>query len=141
MIAKLAWYWPFITYTIETALALLLIILLIDETYYDRSIPTSQRPSWGTRFQRLVGIAQRTAKQPSNMFLEAMTRPVKTVCKPVILMTNAFYLMTFAWAVGINSTLTLFLTTVYGFSTTSIGTLLTAPPHSQDYIRLTPIPS
>lgn len=134
------WYLPFIIYTIETFLAFLLVILFVEETYYDRKIPTDQREAMGrgSRWERLVGVQQRRTRQPSNSFGEAMMRPVKALCKPVILMTNAYYLLTFAWAVGINSTLSQFLTLVYGFTPTSIGMFcfLSSPSTPTFYLSL-----
>ena len=124
MIAKLAWYWPFVVYTIETAIALLLVILFVEETYYDPKATSIEHLHRSSRWKRLFGIAQRQAKQPDTTFLRAMMRPLKALTKPVILMTNAYYLITFAWAVGINGTLSQFLSTVYGFSPTSIGTAI-----------------
>lgn len=105
MISKLAWYWSFVVYTIETTICFLLVVLFVEETYYDRSFPTNQRSQRGARWERLFGIAQRRTKQPSNTFYQAMMRPVTAISKPVILITNAYYLLTFCWAVGIKTTL------------------------------------
>lgn len=121
MISKLAWYWPFILYTIETTVCFILVVLFVEETYYDRSIPIDERPQRGARWERLLGIAQRRTKQPSNTFFQAMMRPVTAISKPVILMTNIYYLFTFCWAVGINTALTQFLVNSYGFTTNGIG--------------------
>lgn len=136
IIAKESWYWPFIIYTIETALAFILVIFFVEETYYDRRIPPSQRPPRGSRLGRLVGTAQRRAQQPSNTFLEAMARPVKVLSKPVIVLTNVYYLLTFAWAVGINSTLAQFLAPVYQFTPTSIGSQATQFAHNPTSSRV-----
>ena len=121
MLSKLAWYWPWIVYTIETGLCLLLVVLFTEETCYDRTISPNQQLPRSNRFQLLTGIAQRRAKQPSNTFLEAMMRPIKVISKPVILLTNAYYLLILAWAVGINVTLSQFLTTSYNFTFNGIG--------------------
>lgn len=124
MVIDLAWYWPFIIYTIETAICLALVIFFVEETYYDRKIPEEQQPPHGSRLMRLIGVQQRRNRQPSNTFLEAMMRPIKAISKPVILLTNVYYLLTFAWSVGINATLAQLVAPLYGFGPKQIGRFL-----------------
>jgi len=122
MITKLQWYWPFIVYTIETTLCLVLVMIFVDETFYDRRIPLSQQAPRNSRLLRLVGVEQWRSRRQRNTFFQAMMRPVKAISKPVILMTNAYYLLTFAWSVGINATLAQFLNPLYNFGPKQIGT-------------------
>ena len=124
MITELAWYWPFIIYTIMTAICLALVIIFVEETYYNRKIPEGHQPPRGSRLLRLIGVQQRKNRQPANTFLEAMMRPVEAITKPVIFLTNVYYLFTFAWSVGINTTIAQLVTPLYGWGPRQLGRFL-----------------
>lgn len=48
-------------------------------------------------------------------------RPVKVIIKPTVFISCFYYLLTFAWVVGINTTLSIFLTPLYNFGPKQIG--------------------
>lgn len=48
-------------------------------------------------------------------------RPIRVICKPTVLLSTMYYLLTFAWVVGINTTLAIFLTPLYSFGPRQIG--------------------
>lgn len=121
MIAYKPWPTPFWVYTAETALVLLLTALFVDETYYDRRIPASAQPPRGSRISRVLGISQFRSRHLRNSFGSACMRIVKTIMKPTVMLATVYYLLTFAWVVGINTTLSLFLTPVYNFGPLQIG--------------------
>jgi hypothetical protein len=50
-----------------------------------------------------------------------MLRPVQTILKPTVFISSFYYLLTFAWVVGINTTLSIFLTPLYNFGPKQIG--------------------
>ncbi|KAL9596011.1 MAG: hypothetical protein Q9219_006095 [cf. Caloplaca sp. 3 TL-2023] len=127
MITKLSWHWPFWVYTIETGLCLAGIIIFFDETYYDRRLPMEKQPPRQTRFRRLVGVQQYQTRHLRNTFLEAMLRPIKAILKPTVFLSTIYFLFTFAWAVGINTTLSIFLGPLYNFGPKQIGFLYFAP--------------
>ncbi|KAK8031051.1 hypothetical protein PG990_000785 [Apiospora arundinis] len=103
MAAEKPWPVPFWVYVAESGLALILTILFVEETFYDRRIP-----AYKTRHLR-------------NSFAEACMRSVKVVIKPTVAISCIYYLLTFAWVVGINTTLSIFLGPVYGFGLKQIG--------------------
>ncbi|KAH8666313.1 major facilitator superfamily domain-containing protein [Xylariales sp. PMI_506] len=121
MVAAKPWPTPFWVYSAETALCLILITLFVDETFYDRRIPASEQPPRGSRVSRLLGIAQFRSRHLRNSFGQAWIRPLRALTKPTVLISTLYYLLTFAWVVGINTTLSLFLTPVYGFGPDQIG--------------------
>ena len=121
IIATKPWQVPFWVYVAETALCLVLAILFVEETYYDRRIAPSSQPPRGSRPARLLGIAQYRSRHLRNSFGQAMLRPIKTLLKPTVFMSSLYYLLTFAWVVGINTTLAIFLTPLYNFGPTQIG--------------------
>ncbi|KAL8895758.1 MAG: hypothetical protein Q9207_008027, partial [Kuettlingeria erythrocarpa] len=127
MLTRLSWRWPFWIYTIETGICLLAVIIWGDETYYDRRLPEEKQPPRVSHLLRLVGVEQWRSRRLRNGFLEAMMRPLKTISRPVVLLTNFYYMCTFAWVVGINATLALFLTSLYGFGPKQTGLFFLAP--------------
>lgn len=50
-----------------------------------------------------------------------MMRPLKVAIKPTVFISCIYYLLTFAWVVGINTTLAIFLTPLYNFGPKQIG--------------------
>lgn len=116
------WQWAFGVYSIMTGLCLIAVILFVDETYYDRKSPESQLPARGPKWKRLVGIEQWHSRHLRNTFRDAVMRPVTVICKPPVLISTLYYLLTFAWVVGINTTLSIFLGPLYGFGPKQIGT-------------------
>lgn len=124
------WQWAFGVYAIETFLCLVLIILFVEETYYDRRSKTYELVPNAPRWQRMLGIQQRTTKYIINTPLDAAMRPVSVILKPVVLWATLYYLLTFAWVVGINTTLSIFLGPLYGFQAKQIGIPSIPPPLS-----------
>ncbi|KAI0177953.1 major facilitator superfamily domain-containing protein [Pestalotiopsis sp. NC0098] len=121
MIATKPWPTPFWVYTAETGVCLILTALLLEETFYDRRIPQAEQPPRGSRPARLLGIAQFRSRHLRNSFGQACMRIVRVILKPTVIISNFYYLMTFAWVVGINTTLSIFLGPVYGFGLKAIG--------------------
>lgn len=120
IISTESWPIPFWVYTAETALCLVLTVAFVEETYYDRRLVGNQ-PLRGTRLGRLIGVAQFRTRATRNTFTAAIMRPVKVIAKPVVLISTIYYLLTFAWVVGINTTLAIFLTPLYNFGPKQIG--------------------
>ena len=106
---------------IETGLCLIAAVLFVDETYYDRRIPQSQQPIKESRLLRIVGIEQRRTKRLQNTFTQAIMRPVRVILKPTVTISTVYYLLSFAWVVGINTTLSIFVTPLYNFGPKQIG--------------------
>ncbi|TAQ88665.1 hypothetical protein B7494_g3034 [Chlorociboria aeruginascens] len=115
------WNWGFGLLTILTGLCLLAIVFFADETYYNRKIPVTQRPVPQSRIKRLFGIEQWKTVQQRSTLWEATVRPFKVVAKPTVFISMTYYMCTFAWVVGINTTLSIFLTPLYNFGLRQIG--------------------
>ncbi|KAI1341156.1 MFS general substrate transporter [Xylariaceae sp. FL0016] len=115
------WPTPFWVYTAETALCLVLTILFVEETFYDRRIPAAEQPNRGTHVTRLLGIAQWKSRHTRNTFGQACMRPIKALMKPTVIISCCYYFLTFAWVVGINTTLSIFVGPLYSFGPKQIG--------------------
>ncbi|KAL8849462.1 MAG: hypothetical protein Q9221_005544 [Calogaya cf. arnoldii] len=127
MLMQLSWRWPFWVYTIETGVCLIAVIIWGEETYYDRRLPADKQPTRQSRLLRLIGVEQWRSRHLRDGFVEAMMRAFRTISRPVVLLANFYYMFTFAWVVGINATLALFLTSSYGFGPKQIGFFFFAP--------------
>lgn len=115
------WHVPFWVYTAMTAAAWVLVILVLDETYYDRTLAPAAQPPRGSRLARLTGAAQWQSRHLRNRLGQACWRTVGVLGKPVVLLTCFYYVCTFAWVIGINTTLAMFVRPLYGFGTQQIG--------------------
>ncbi|KAJ4983007.1 hypothetical protein SVAN01_11502 [Stagonosporopsis vannaccii] len=115
--------WPiaFWVYFVETSLALVLTVLFVRETYYDRRIAPADQPPKGSRIAQLLGTAQFQSRHLRSTFGQACMRPVRVIIKPTVFLSFVYYLLTFAWVVGINTTLAIFLTPLYDFGPKQIG--------------------
>ncbi|KAJ4298949.1 hypothetical protein N0V90_004192 [Kalmusia sp. IMI 367209] len=120
------------------ALDLILIILISDETFYDRTIPQEKQPArpktFLGRMSRLVGVwqIQNHNQAGFHRLSHSVTRLIKTFLKPIMIPCMIYYAMTFMWVVGINITSAILLQTPqayggYGFDNNAIGYLLFAP--------------
>ncbi len=146
MTETLAWPVPFWVYFAMNMLALALVICFLQETYYDRDIAADEQPVRGSRIGRLTGVAQWKSRHLRNTFGQACWRTVSVLLKPIIAISCVFYALvspdtmeqvhekereeqvlttastqTFAWAVGINTTLAIFVTPLYGFGPRQVG--------------------
>ena len=121
MVTHLSWRWPFWIYSIETGLCLVAVALLGEETYYNRHLSIEKQPQRQSRFFRLIGVEQWRSRHLRDGFAESMTRALRTIARPVVLLADFYYMCTFAWVVGINATLALFLTSLYGFGPRQTG--------------------
>ncbi|OBT55600.1 hypothetical protein VE04_03638 [Pseudogymnoascus sp. 24MN13] len=121
IIDTVKWQWAFGLYTIMTGLCLILIMIFADETYYDRRIPIDAQPARGSHDSRMLGIAQWKGRRHRNTITQALLRPFITISKLPVFLTVVYYMLTFAWVVGINTTLSIFLTPLYSFGPKQIG--------------------
>ncbi|KAL8659274.1 MAG: hypothetical protein Q9202_007192, partial [Teloschistes flavicans] len=127
MLTKLEWQWPFWILTILTGLCMCAIAFFVDETYYDRRLPMDKQPPRKSRLLRVIGIEQWRSRHLRNTFWEAMMRPVQVILKPTVLISFIYFFFTFAWVVGINTTLSIFIGPLYNFGLKQIGYLYFAP--------------
>jgi len=127
IISAYPWNWAFWLATLLTGLCLIGIVIFVEETYFNRRLPEAERPIPHSRIQRLVGVEQWKTRHQRNSFLGAISRTAKAIVKPPVLLSTVYYLMIFAWTVGINTTLSIFLQKLYGFGPVQLGYFYFAP--------------
>jgi len=115
------WNWGFWLLTIMTGVCLVCITLFVDETFYNRRIPAAEQPVRRARWRRLIGIEQWESRKQRSTFWQAFVRPWKVIAKPTVLLSCIYYCFTFAWVVGINTTLSIFVTPLYNFGLKQVG--------------------
>jgi MFS family permease len=121
MTETLRWPVPFWVFFAMNVLGLALVVCFLDETYYDRTIPAHEQPPRGSRIARLTGAAQWRSRGLRNTLGQACWRTASVLLKPTVAIACLFYALTFAWAVGINTTLAMFVTPLYGFGPKQVG--------------------
>ncbi|MCJ1408110.1 hypothetical protein MMC19_002183 [Ptychographa xylographoides] len=113
-------------------LDLVLIVLFMDETFYNRSIPHERQPARGSRMMRMLGVWQIKNHSYFKTFGTCARRMISTLFKPIMIPGMLYYAMSFMWAVGINITSTILLETPvvaggYGFGPQAVGYLYFTP--------------
>ncbi|CAH0051945.1 unnamed protein product [Clonostachys solani] len=101
-------------------IALILTVLFVPETYYNREHHDSS--SNGSRILTILGVHQRRVDLlKPNSPVDALLRPFKAIFKLPVFLISFYYVLTFAWIVGISSTLSIFLAPLYDFGPKQIG--------------------
>ncbi len=105
------------------AVCWILVIAFMDETYYNRQIPMDEQATKGSRLLRLVGIEQWKSRHQRNTLRHALLRPFLAIAKIPVLISFAYYTFTFAWVVGLNTQISVFLTNpkLYAFDSKDVG--------------------
>jgi hypothetical protein len=109
-----------------TGLCLIAQIFFAEETFFNRRLPIERRPARtpgvAGKVSRLIGVEQWHSRGERSTLYQALMRPIRVLLKPTVFISTFYYLLTFAWVVGINTTLSIFLTAPpYNFGTKSIG--------------------
>ena len=116
-----SWRWSFWLYTILNGIALVLVILFLDEPYFNRSIPVAERPEPQPRWKALLGLSQWRTRWSRTTFLSALARPFLAMPKIPFLLTLIYCYVNYAWLIGVNTTSAIWLTTIYKFTPVNLG--------------------
>lgn len=122
--------WP-VAFWVNTglsALCLVLVVGLVDETIYNRNIPIAEQPVPKSRLLRLVGVEQWRSRHQRQTFVQALIRPIIAISKLPVLLCTVYYFLNFSWIIGVNATISIWLTTFYEFTPYNLGMPLTALP-------------
>ncbi|KAI9654296.1 MAG: hypothetical protein M1831_005461 [Alyxoria varia] len=108
------WRWGFWTLTILNGIGLILIVLFLDETLYSREAHSGGLVR-NSRLARVAGIEQWKNRHTRSTFLQAMMRPCVTFLKIPVALIVVYYFLNFAWVIGVNVTVVIWLEEFYGF--------------------------
>ena len=105
------------------AVCWILVIVFMDETYYNRDISPERQATKGSRLLRLVGVEQWKSRHQRGTLERALLRPFLAVAKIPVLVSFANYTFTFAWIVGLNTQISALLTNpkLYAFNGRDVG--------------------
>ena len=129
IVDKEAWPNAFWVNTGLSALCWLLVVGLLDETIYNRSLARDLQPVPKSRLLRLIGVEQWQSRRLRQTFFQALMRPIIAISKLPVLLCTIYYFLNFAWIIGVNATISIWLTTIYKFTPYNLGTL-TYPQHT-----------
>ncbi|KAJ6473840.1 MFS general substrate transporter [Mycena sanguinolenta] len=112
LVARTSWRWAYGIGSMYGAIVVILIVLFMEETMYDRTVrPIPERPSTGLRYriETLVGITGLKMQKYRVSWTEATLSPLNVVWRPHILGLLVFEAMLFGFGIGINVTNAVFL--------------------------------
>lgn len=123
------WRWTYYLVAIVSALCWLAVLALVDETYYNRQIPADRLSERRSRLLRLIGIEQWKSRDQRSSFRQALLRPFLAIVKLPVLLSFGYYIFTFAWVIGLNTQISVFLTNpeLYAFNDKDLGLFYFAP--------------
>ena len=116
IVSETSWRWTFWVCTILACVGLLLVFLL-DETLFDRRSPAIPR---GSYFSRLLGVQQAKGWKQRSL-IRSFSRLLNTITKLPVLIILVYYFLNFAWVIGFNTAVAIWLTEEYGFSLRGLG--------------------
>lgn len=122
IINKGSWRYAFWVNTGLSALCWLLVIGLMDETIYNRSLARDQQQIPKARLLRLIGVEQWQGRHLRQTFFQALMRPFIAISKLPVLVCTVYYFLNFSWIIGVNATISIWLTTIYKFTPYNLGT-------------------
>ena len=93
----------------------------MDETIYNRNLSQDQQPVPRSRLLRLIGVEQWRSRHLRQTFLQALMRPFIAISKLPVLFCTVYYFLNFAWVIGVNATISIWLTTFYKFTPYNLG--------------------
>lgn len=115
IVSAAAWRWAFWLCTALAGVGLGLVFLL-DETLFDRKAPVAR----GSYAGRLLGVSQAKGWKKRSL-ARCLCRPAVAVTKLPVLVILVFYFLNFAWVIGVNTTIAIWLTNFYGFGPRDLG--------------------
>ena len=118
IVSGTTWRWGFWVCTCLACISWFLVFFL-DETLFDRIGPAVDR---GSYISRLSGVQQAKSWRQKSL-LQTLGRPLIAITKLPVLIILVYYFLNFAWVIGVNTTVSIWLTTLYDFSTRDLGKL------------------
>ena len=91
----------------------------------------NRQPVPKSRLLRLIGVEQWRGRHLRQTFLQALMRPVIAISKLPVLLGTIYYFLNFAWIIGVNATISIWLTTFYKFTPYNLGTSHFPPPFTR----------
>ena len=121
IVGHTTWRWAFWSLAALNAVAWLLIVCCMDETFYPRHLAPGQVPVRRSRLLRVLGIEQWKTNLIPNTFLQAGIRSCTAITKLPVFLSCVYYFMTFAWVIGVNITIGVFIIPAYNFTFDNLG--------------------
>lgn len=89
--------------------------------HLNRRLPVEQQIPPKSRLMRLIVVEQWKSRHNRQTFWPAVARPVVAISKLPVLLCTIYYFLNFAWIIGVNATISIWLTTIYKFTPYNLG--------------------
>ncbi|EJT98007.1 MFS general substrate transporter [Dacryopinax primogenitus] len=133
LVQRQTWRWAYGIGCIYEGIVVLLIVLFVEETLYERDSkdrPKIETGMWA-RIKALVGITGYQRRHFHMPFWTSFWRPFLVNFQPQEILSLAYVALNFAWAIGINTTLVVFLQSPpplgYSFSGDAVAVFYLTP--------------
>jgi hypothetical protein len=83
--------------------------LFLDETFVNRKAVGDPLGGRRSRILQLLGVEQRRAKLIGNDFTQALQQSAIAVTKLPMFLSYLYYMFVFAWIIGLNATINVFI--------------------------------
>ncbi|KAF9485039.1 MFS general substrate transporter [Pholiota conissans] len=138
LVAQASWRWAFGIGCIYSLIVLILIIMFMEESMYDRGPKGVSKPEKTSsanglvhRLKNLVGIVGFQSANPELTWREVLLAPLNLVWRPHLLLILVFECAVFGFGIGINITNTVFLESPppfgFGFTPTVVSGIYGTP--------------
>ena len=122
IVNRTTWRWVFWLLTMLSAICWILCVLFLDETFVNRKAVGDPLEARKSRILRLLGIEQRQNNLIGNTFTQALKQSAIAIIKPPVFLSSLYYMFIFAWIIGLNAAINVFIRQIYGFRYDQIGT-------------------
>ncbi|KAH9204534.1 major facilitator superfamily domain-containing protein [Leptodontidium sp. 2 PMI_412] len=130
------WHDPYWMCVGVIGLQIVLVILFVDETWFNREIPSQQQPprpqNFGARMMRVLGFWQIANQSYFPSLKDAYRSLIVIILQPHFALICISYFLSFMWAIGINVTTSIIFGTPiefggYGYNNINLGWLHWSP--------------
>jgi len=132
--ANISWRWVYAIGCIYQGLVTIAIFLFGEETLYDRKLsPVPKTNAIGVRkkLETLTGVTGIKLRKYRMSTFQAIMQPFLVFVRPNMIMMSVYIALTFAWAIGLNTTLVVFVQSPppmgYGFSGDALSGIYCTP--------------
>jgi MFS family permease len=134
IVNQTTWRWVFWLLTMLSAICWVLCVLFLDETFVNRKAIGDPLAGRKSRVLRLLGVEQHQRNLIGSSFPQALKQTALAITKLPVFLSSLYYMFVFAWVIGLNAAINVFIREIYGFRYDQIGTFVVPVPTNEFYL-------